>query len=113
MVSLFWFLGKRALEYVTLVEDTLSKGFGTKPLSESKCGKDKEYSLSPKTSICQTVLNDVHKTSSIETIYQVGVQNTRDNMLLELFIQLINEPCFNTLRTQEQLGYIVFRYIDK
>lgn len=29
-------------------------------------------------------------------------------MLLELLVQIINEPCFNVLRTKEQLGYIVF-----
>ena len=102
--------GSTAIEYTQLVEETLIKGFSSEPLSKSECTKDKEYCLDPKTSIYQTVTNEVHKTSSIEIIYQVGVQNTRDNMLLELFIQLINEPCFNILRTQEQLGYIVFRY---
>lgn len=102
-------IAKRTLEYVKLVEDTLVKGFSSKSLPESQRGKDREFALDPKTSICQTFTNEVHKTSSIETIYQVGVQNTRDNMLVELFIQLINEPCFDTLRTKEQLGYIVFR----
>lgn len=29
-------------------------------------------------------------------------------MLLELFVHIISEPCFNILRTKEQLGYIVF-----
>ena len=29
-------------------------------------------------------------------------------MLLELSTQMLKEPCFNVLRTQEQLGYIVF-----
>lgn len=28
-------------------------------------------------------------------------------MLLELLVKIINEPCFNILRTKEQLGYIV------
>ena len=36
------------------------------------------------------------------------MQDTRHNMLLELFSQIINENCYNQLRTQEQLGYIVF-----
>lgn len=51
--------------------------------------------------------NVVHKTSAIEVYYQCGVQNTHNNALVELFCQVINESCFNTLRTQEQLGYIV------
>lgn len=32
------------------------------------------------------------------------MQTTHENMLLELFCQIISEPCFNTLRTKEQLG---------
>ena len=29
-------------------------------------------------------------------------------MVLDLYAKLINEPCHDTLRTQEQLGYIVW-----
>ena len=108
--SLYLFItAKQALNYVNVVEKALAKGFTCIPLAESKRVKDKEHTLNPNSSIRQNLKNEVHKTTSIEIIYQVGVQNTRSNMLLELFIQLINEPCFNTLRTQEQLGYIVFR----
>lgn len=35
---------------------------------------------------------------------QVGLQSFRDNVILELFNQIVREPCFNTLRTKEQLG---------
>ncbi|VDO42777.1 unnamed protein product [Onchocerca flexuosa] len=38
---------------------------------------------------------------------QTGQQNTRENVLLELVVQLAAEPAFNQLRTTEQLGYIV------
>ena len=51
--------------------------------------------------------NTVHKTTSVECYYQCGVQSTRDNAIVELFCQVINESSFNVLRTQEQLGYIV------
>lgn len=51
--------------------------------------------------------NNIHKTVGIEVYYQCGMQSTRDNALVELFCQVINESCFNILRTQEQLGYIV------
>ena len=77
--------------------------------------------------------NKLHKSSCTETYYQCNLQSTKTNMLLELFVQIITEPCFNILRTkviilllradyyfsfccyfkcfylsQEQLGYIVF-----
>ena len=46
--------------------------------------------------------------SSVELYFQVGLQATLNNAILELFCQIINEPAFDTLRTKEQLGYIVF-----
>ena len=41
-------------------------------------------------------------------LFQIGLDSTRSNMLLQLYSQLIKETCFNVLRTKEQLGYIVF-----
>ena len=35
---------------------------------------------------------------------QIGPEDTRLNMLLELLAQVLQEPCFDTLRTKEQLG---------
>nr|KAG5698799.1 hypothetical protein BaRGS_032218 [Batillaria attramentaria] len=52
--------------------------------------------------------NEVHNSSCIEIYYQCGLQKTETNMLLELFCQIIGDQCFDTLRTKEQLGYIVF-----
>lgn len=46
----------------------------------------------------------MHNNCGIEIYYQTDMQTTHDNMLLELFCQIISEPCFNTLRTKEQLG---------
>lgn len=37
---------------------------------------------------------------------QTGVQNPKENVLLQLIVQLISEPAFNQLRTNEQLGFI-------
>ncbi|KAI4475823.1 hypothetical protein M0802_015013 [Mischocyttarus mexicanus] len=52
--------------------------------------------------------NKYHKGSCTEIYYQSGMQATESNMLIELLGQIISEPCFNILRTKEQLGYIVF-----
>jgi len=51
--------------------------------------------------------NNVHKSSSLEVYYQCSVEDTHNNMVLELFCQIISEPCFDILRTQEQLGNAV------
>ena len=52
--------------------------------------------------------NEVHPTHCVEVYLQCGLEEIRANMLLELSTQMLKEPCFNVLRTQEQLGYIVF-----
>ena len=52
--------------------------------------------------------NAIHKSSCIMILFQLGLDSTRSNMLLQLYSQLIKETCFNVLRTKEQLGYIVF-----
>lgn len=57
--------------------------------------------------------NELHKSSCTEVYYQIGMQSTESNMLLELLAQIISEPCFNVLRTQQQLGYIVFSGVHK
>ncbi|XP_043278498.1 insulin-degrading enzyme isoform X2 [Venturia canescens] len=51
--------------------------------------------------------NSHHKSSCTEVYYQTGLQSTESNMHLELLAQIISQPCFSTLRTSEQLGYIV------
>ena len=38
---------------------------------------------------------------------------SRSNVLLELFEQIIHEPCFDVLRTKEQLGYIVYSGVSQ
>jgi insulysin len=47
--------------------------------------------------------------SCVETFIQLGlISNHRERILNELVSQILHEPCFNRLRTIEQLGYVVF-----
>lgn len=47
--------------------------------------------------------------SCIELFIQLGlISNQRDRIMSELISQILHEPCFNRLRTIEQLGYVVF-----
>ncbi|KAL7290058.1 hypothetical protein TKK_0015787 [Trichogramma kaykai] len=52
--------------------------------------------------------NKHHKSSCTQIFWQTGLQTTESNMKLELLAQIISEPCFNKLRNEQQLGYIVF-----
>jgi hypothetical protein len=53
------------------------------------------------------MLNDAHKLRAIEIYLQCFQQTLENNALLELFCHLVDEPCFDQLRTKEQLGYLV------
>ncbi|CAK9808752.1 Insulin-degrading enzyme [Anthophora quadrimaculata] len=55
-----------------------------------------------------TVKHKYYNTSCTQIYYQTGLQSTKSDMILELLAQILSEPCFTTLRTKEQLGYIVY-----
>ncbi|XP_030626254.1 insulin-degrading enzyme isoform X2 [Chanos chanos] len=97
-----------ALSMMQMVEDTLIEHAHTKPLLPSQLIRYREVQVPDGGWYVYQQRNEVHNNCGIEIYYQTNMQTTHDNMLVELFCQIISEPCFNTLRTKEQLGYIVF-----
>uniref|UniRef100_A0A3B3DJ11 Insulin degrading enzyme n=1 Tax=Oryzias melastigma TaxID=30732 RepID=A0A3B3DJ11_ORYME len=97
-----------ALSMMQMVEDTLIEHAHIKPLLPSQLIRYREVQVPDGGWFVYQQRNEVHNNCGIEIYYQTDMQTTHDNMLLELFCQIISEPCFNTLRTKEQLGYIVF-----
>lgn len=51
--------------------------------------------------------NKEDNNSAVEAYFQCGLDEVRLRAQLDLLEQMASEPCFNTLRTQEQLGYSV------
>ncbi|KAG9344403.1 hypothetical protein JZ751_011073 [Albula glossodonta] len=92
-----------ALGMMQMVEDTLIEHAHTKPLLPSQLIRYREVQVPDGGWYVHQQRNEVHNNCGIEIYYQTDMQNTHDNMLLELFCQIISEPCFNTLRTKEQL----------
>jgi len=99
---------EEAVVTADLVEKIIKEDSKTKPLLPLQLIRHRELQLPSGCSYLFEVQNEVHNNSSLEIYYQCDLQSTKSNILLELFCQIICEPCFNTLRTQEQLGYIVF-----
>ncbi|KAG7999924.1 Insulin-degrading enzyme [Nibea albiflora] len=97
-----------ALGMMQMMEDKLIEHAHTKPLLPSQLIRYREVQVPDGGWYVYQQRNEVHNNCGIEIYYQTDMQTTHDNMLLELFCQIISEPCFNTLRTKEQLGYIVF-----
>lgn len=99
---------QRALELSNIIEQKLN---GTNalllPLLSRQLQIKREYKLEcGKTMLFQTD-NNCHKSSCVQLYLQFGVQSDYRNAILDLIVQIISEPCYNVLRTQEQLGYIV------
>ncbi|AET38766.1 metalloendopeptidase Ecym_3273 [Eremothecium cymbalariae DBVPG len=55
-----------------------------------------------------TLFDEENVNSCFEMVIQLGMYSEDMNAKGSLLAQLINEPCFNTLRTEEQLGYVVW-----
>lgn len=104
---------QKALEMTEMVENILKEQVSTKELLPSQRRRLREIQLPDGCYYIYQETNSVHKSSSIEIYYQCGQQATNTNMLLELFVQIMSEPCFDVLRTKEQLGYIVFSGIRR
>uniref|UniRef100_A0A5S6QRK5 Insulin-degrading enzyme n=1 Tax=Trichuris muris TaxID=70415 RepID=A0A5S6QRK5_TRIMR len=99
---------EEAVRLVHLIRQVISRNRTLKPLLASQVPLYRELQLPVGRQVVFAAENKVHANSAIELLLQVGVEKTRENMLLELFVQIIQEPCFDQLRTKEQLGYIVF-----
>lgn len=104
---------KLALELTSKVNEKMTNSFKISPLLSRQLLLNRELKLEKNCNYMYEVQNHVHKPSCIELYYQCGLQSTESNALLELLANIIQEPCFNTLRTKEQLGYIVFSGIRK
>ncbi|XP_044595183.1 insulin-degrading enzyme isoform X2 [Cotesia glomerata] len=109
-----------ALETVKMVENQLTKdpldsekSKTIVPLMPKQYILNREISLDNGSHYLYEIENKLHKSSCTEIYYQVGLQSTESNMHLELLGQIISEPFFDVLRTQEQLGYIVFSGIRR
>ncbi|XP_056631781.1 insulin-degrading enzyme isoform X2 [Diorhabda carinulata] len=99
---------EKALELVRIIEDSLTSSMNMSPLLPRQLLLNRELKLEDGCQYSYEVKNDVHKSSCVELYYQCGLQSKENNMKLELVAQILQEPCFNILRTKEQLGYIVF-----
>ncbi|KAL1510015.1 hypothetical protein ABEB36_004673 [Hypothenemus hampei] len=104
---------ERALQMVQIVEDAFTSTLNMAPLLPRQLLLNRELKLEDGCNYMYEKENQVHKSSCIEVYYQCGLQSKENNVKLELFCQLIQEPCFNILRTKEQLGYIVFSGVRK
>lgn len=78
------------------------------PLLSRQLLLKREYKLVRRESYLFETENKYHKSSCAELYLQCGRQSDHANVFIDLVSQILCEPCYNQLRTKEQLGYIVF-----
>ncbi|XP_017301100.1 insulin-degrading enzyme [Diaphorina citri] len=101
------------LSIVKMLEEKLQTKLKAKPLLPSQLLRFREIKIPEKSNLVYETQNAVHKSSCIEAYYQCGVQELRDNVLLELFYPIPDDEIHVISLFQEQLGYIVVSGIRK
>ncbi|KAG5318797.1 IDE enzyme, partial [Pseudoatta argentina] len=103
-----------ATDILELIELKLITGVpNIVPLLEQKLILSREIKLENGCHFLFEAKNDLYKSSCTVVYYPTGLQSTESNMFLELLAQIIAEPCFNTLKTKEELGYTVLSDIHR
>lgn len=100
---------QHSMQLTTIVEQKLkTTNANILPLLSRQLLLKREYKLIQRESYRFETENEYHKSSCAELYLQCGPQSDRSNVTIDLVSQILCEPCYNQLRTREQLGYIVF-----
>uniref|UniRef100_A0A1A9ZU27 Insulin-degrading enzyme n=1 Tax=Glossina pallidipes TaxID=7398 RepID=A0A1A9ZU27_GLOPL len=83
------------------------------PLLARQMLAKREYKLCPGDNYLFEKENEFHKSSCTQVYFQCGPQTDHSNIMVNLMAQILTEPCYDCLRTKEQLGYIVFSGMRK
>ncbi|KAJ2938649.1 hypothetical protein O0L34_g11977 [Tuta absoluta] len=102
---------ERSMKLADTIESKLPKD--ATPLLSQQLLLYREVELEKGMSYLRETENSVHKECCACVYYACGVRAAKRNVLLELVAHTLHEPCFNILRTQEQLGYMVFSGIRR
>ncbi|CAF0866965.1 unnamed protein product [Rotaria sordida] len=97
----------QAIEYMTLVEQKFKEKSFYQPLFPSMWFNQRELALPNGCNYAYTMFNDAYKLNAIIIYLQCFQETPENNALLGLFSYLVKQPCFNQLRTKEQLGYVI------
>ncbi|XP_077296687.1 insulin-degrading enzyme-like [Arctopsyche grandis] len=100
---------KKTMELASIVEQKMPKN--VIPLLPQQMTLMREIRLEKGSHYRLEIDHTIHCSSCALLYFQCGLQSTYSNVLIELLLQIISEPCFDILRTKEQLGYTVSRGI--
>ena len=102
---------EQALELGDIAEGSLLNLMETKPVESYERTLMRTVKLPAGCKYLYQCHNEADDGSATLVYYECSNGTTHDNMLLRLFAQILDEPCYSILRTQEQLGYDVNSYV--
>ncbi|CAG7838561.1 unnamed protein product [Allacma fusca] len=82
--------------------------FGSQPLFSAELAPRRHLKLPAGSSYLYTANHTTHSNSCIRMRLQIGMGEVRTRTLMLLVDHILSEPCFDILRTKEQLGYVVW-----
>ncbi|CAG2108411.1 unnamed protein product, partial [Medioppia subpectinata] len=100
-------LKSEAIDICDSVEHKFKSQLKTKPIALSQHFLNREIHLTEGSDYVFESKTSIHKTNGIKIYYQIGVRDTKTNGLVGLLQQILKQPFFDTLRTKQQLGYVV------
>ena len=98
---------EQALELADITEGNLLNLMPTKPLERCERKLMRDVKLSAGCKYLFHRHHELYKSSATLVYYECSNGTRHNNMMLQLFSQIMSEPCYSVLRTQEQLGYYV------
>jgi hypothetical protein len=75
-------------------------------LGPTRLAHNRAFELPDRANIQTQFVTTTHNLSCLDLYLQVGPSERRRDVVLMLYDQIVNEPCFSQLRTVEQLGYV-------
>uniref|UniRef100_A0AC35TSZ0 Insulin-degrading enzyme n=1 Tax=Rhabditophanes sp. KR3021 TaxID=114890 RepID=A0AC35TSZ0_9BILA len=90
------------------IEEIVNKTYPkSKALFSNQLVNVKEYKLPKQKTHFYRHYQDTHDNNAIHMVLQTGSLDVKCSAKARLMVQMLEEPCYNELRTQKQLGYIV------
>ena len=86
---------------------------GPMPLLPTQHIRSREYKLREGKNYLFEKRSLIYSFSAVRIFFQVGLRTERNNVLCELFNHVIQARIFHTLRTKEQLGYLVSSVVSR
>jgi len=103
-------MGNIIEENALQIRDIIQRVLQAKPLSNDNVPKRLQVQLQPQINYIHALrtFNEVDRNSALAIHFEVGRFRHEQAAILDLFSHICYTSCYSRLRTQEQLGYIVF-----